>query len=97
MLGQRAFTRTPVLIGSINEDVPRDQLGNEEHDEEKQEDEDQLVKWKSKRKRDRGDEVRDLRRYKIQREMDERRAKEAQEWMDRLFGCILFALFFPTT
>lgn len=89
--GQRPSTKPPVLIASIHEDTPgpSSAVGNQVLDEEEQEDEGQVEQRGAKRKKDR-DEVLDLIRedMRLQREMEERRAQEAKDRMDRLFGLL---------
>ncbi|XP_019211474.1 uncharacterized protein LOC102079724 [Oreochromis niloticus] len=91
VLGQRPSTKPPVLIASIHEDTPgpSSAVGNQVLDEEEQEDEGQVEQRGVKRKKDR-DEFLDLIRedMRLQREIEERRAQEARERMDRLFGLL---------
>ncbi|KAL3995809.1 sterol O-acyltransferase [Sarotherodon galilaeus] len=91
VLGQRPSTKPPVLIASIHEDTPgpSSAVGNQVLDEEEQEDEGQVEQRGAKRKKDR-DEFLDLIRedMRLQREMEERRAQEAKDRMDRLFGLL---------
>ncbi|KAL4000855.1 claudin [Sarotherodon galilaeus] len=92
VLGQRPSTRPPVLIASIQEDTPQPSsaVGNQVLDEEEQEDECQVEQRREKIKKDGDDALLDLIRddMRLQREMEERRAEEAIERMDRLFGLL---------
>ncbi|CAI5669853.1 unnamed protein product [Oreochromis niloticus] len=84
VLGQRASTRPPVLIASIQGDTPGPStaVGTQGQDVERQEDEAQLEAPPEKTKRDREDEVLELIKedMRLQREIEDRRAGR----MDRI-------------
>ncbi|XP_063343205.1 uncharacterized protein LOC134636887 isoform X2 [Pelmatolapia mariae] len=92
VLGQRPSTRPQVLITSIQDNTPgpSSAVGNQAWDLEEQEDDGQLEPRREKRKRNWESELLDLIRedMRLQRELEERRAEEARQRMDRLFGLL---------
>ncbi|XP_039888508.1 uncharacterized protein LOC120734023 [Simochromis diagramma] len=92
VLGQRPSTRPQVLITSIQDSTPgpSSAVGHQAWDQEEQEDDGQLEPRREKRKRNWESELLDLIRedMRLQRELEERRAEEARQRMDRLFGLL---------